>query len=38
MQTMKTMMVLGEEQQKNLFGNGIETTNFNGFSCELPNE
>ena len=32
------MIVLGEEEWENYFGNSMEITGFNGFSCELPNE
>ena len=31
------MIVLGEEWE-NYFGNSMEITGFNGFSCESPNE
>ena len=31
-------MVLGEEEWKDLFGNSMEITSFNGFSCESSNE
>ena len=36
MQTIK--IALGEEEQKDLFGNSMELTSFNGFSCESSNE
>ena len=32
------VMVLGEEEWKDLFGNSMEITSFNGFSCESSNE
>ena len=32
------MIVLGEEEWENYFGNSMEITGFNGFSCESPNE
>ena len=32
------LMVLAEEEWEDLFGNSIEITSFNGFSCELSNE
>ena len=32
------MIVLGEEERKDLFGNSMEITSFNGFSCEWSNE
>ena len=32
------MIVLGEEEWENYFGNSMEITDFNGFSCESPNE
>ena len=32
------MMVLGEEEWEDLFGNSMEITSFNGFSCESSNE
>ena len=32
------VMVLGEEEWEDLFGNCIEITSFNGFSCESSNE
>ena len=31
-------MVLGEEEWEDLFGNSMEITSFNGFSCESSNE
>ena len=31
-------MVLGEEEWENYFGNSMEITGFNGFSCESPIE
>ena len=36
MQSIK--IALGEEEQKDLFGNSMEITSFNGFSCESSNE
>ena len=32
------VMVLGEEEWENLFGNSMEITNFNGFSYKSSNE
>ena len=32
------VMVLGEEEWEDLFGNSMEITSFNGFSCESSNE
>ena len=32
------MMVLGEEEREGLFGNSMEITSFNRFSCESSNE
>ena len=32
------VMVLGEEEWEDLFGNSIEITSFNAFSCESSNE
>ena len=32
------VMVLGEEEWKDLFGNSMEITRFNGFSCKSSNE
>ena len=32
------VMVLGEEEWEDLFGNRMEITSFNGFSCESSNE
>ena len=32
------VMVLGEEEWEDLFGNCMEITSFNGFSCESSNE
>ena len=32
------VMVLGGEEWENLFGNTMEITHFNGFSCESSNE
>ena len=32
------MIVLGEEEWENYFGNSMEITGFKGFSCESPNE
>ena len=32
------VMVLGEEEWEDLFGNSMEVTSFNGFSCESSNE
>ena len=31
-------MVLGEGEWEDLFGNSMEITSFNGFSCESSNE
>ena len=31
-------MVLGEEEWEDLFGNSMEITSFNEFSCEASNE
>ena len=31
-------MVLGEEEWEGLFGNSMEITSFNGFSCESSNK
>ena len=33
-----SVMVLGEEEWEDLFGNSVEITSFNGFSCESSNE
>ena len=32
------VMVLGEEEWEDLFGNSMEAAGFNGFSCESSNE
>ena len=32
------VIVLGEEEWDDLFGNSMEITSFNGFSCESSNE
>ena len=32
------VMVLGEEEWENLFGNSVEIASFNGFSCVSSNE
>ena len=32
------MMLLGEEEWEDLFGNSMEIAGFNGFSCESSNE
>ena len=32
------VMVLGEEEWEDFFGNSMEITSFNGFSCESSNE
>ena len=32
------VMVLGEGEWKDLFGNSMEITSFNGFSCESSNK
>ena len=32
------VMVLGEKEWEDLFGNSMEITSFNGFSCESTNE
>ena len=32
------VMVLGKEEYEDLFGNRMEITSFNGFSCESSNE
>ena len=32
------VMVLAEEEWEDLFGNSMEITSFNGFSCESSNE
>ena len=33
-----SVMVLGEEEREDVFGNSMEITSFNGFSCESLNE
>ena len=33
-----SVMVLGEEEWEDLFGNSMDITSFNGFSCESSNE
>ena len=32
------MMILGEEEREDLFGNSMKITSFNGFSCESSDE
>ena len=32
------VMALGEEEWEDLFGNGIESTSFNGYSCESSSQ
>ena len=32
------MIILGVEEWEDLFGNRMEITSFNGFSCESSNE
>ena len=32
------VMILGEKEWEDLFGNSMEITSFNGFSCESSNE
>ena len=36
--TEDNVMVLGEEEWEDLFGNSMEITSFNGFSCESSYE